>query len=153
MSSYLDLAIKIAKEVHKHEVDKIGQPYILHPIFVMNSPTLKTDTEKSVAVLHDVLESDPSAELYLKSVRMPQEVMDALYLLTRDKKDTYGEYIEKIAKSKNLIAIKVKLADLEHNSSEDRMKNLSKEKAASLLPRYKKATVVLTETLKELTIQ
>lgn len=151
MSSFLDLAIKIASEVHKNEVDKAGEPYILHPINVMCSPTLITNEEKAVAILHDVLESDPQAAKYLKAVRMPSTIMDAVYLLTRSTEDTYAEYIDKIAKSENLIAIKVKLADLAHNSSEKRMNNLDAKKASSLKSRYDKATLVLTAKLKELT--
>ena len=45
---------------------------------------------------------------------------EALSLLTHDKdKDSYGSYIKKV--STNLIATKVKLADLEHNSDVSRL--------------------------------
>lgn len=152
MDNFLDIAIKIAYEVHKDETDKIGNPYILHPLHVMNSSELKTDIEKATAVLHDVLESNPKAEIMLKSVRMPEEVMCALKLLTRDQKDTYAQYIDKIAKSKNIVAIKVKLCDLAHNMSQDRMNNLDADKAQSLMARYEKAVGILKPLLESLNV-
>lgn len=143
MSSFLDLAIKIAHLVHSDEVDKGGNPYILHPIAVMNSSLLQTDEEKAVAVLHDVVESSPNSIKYLESLRMPNVVIEAVILLTRDLNDTYQEYISKIASSGNIIAIKVKLADLYHNTSEERVANLTPQKAEQLAKRYSKAKEIL----------
>ena len=47
-------AIKIAVESHTGQVDKGGNPYILHPLRVMLS--LNTEEERIVGVLHDVVE-------------------------------------------------------------------------------------------------
>lgn len=143
MSNFLDIAIKIAHLVHSDEVDKGGNPYILHPVAVMESSLLQTDEEKAVAVLHDVIESKPNSIKYLESTRMPTVVIDAVKLLTRDLNDTYQEYINKIASSGNIIAIKVKLADLYHNTSEERVANLDPKKAEQLMKRYSRAKEIL----------
>ena len=50
----LEKAIKIAVEAHTGQVDKGGNPYILHPLRVMLS--LNTEEERIVGVLHDVVE-------------------------------------------------------------------------------------------------
>ena len=50
----LEKAIKIAVEAHSGQVDKGGNPYILHPLRVMLF--LDTEEERIVGVLHDVVE-------------------------------------------------------------------------------------------------
>ena len=50
----LEKAIKIALEAHTGQVDKGGNPYILHPLRVMLS--LNSEEERIVGVLHDVVE-------------------------------------------------------------------------------------------------
>jgi len=50
----LEKAIKIALEAHIGQVDKGGNPYILHPLRVMLS--LNSEEERIVGVLHDVVE-------------------------------------------------------------------------------------------------
>ena len=50
----LENAIKIAVEAHTGQVDKGGNPYILHPLRVMLS--LDREEERIVGVLHDVVE-------------------------------------------------------------------------------------------------
>ena len=52
--STLQKAISIAVEAHEGQVDKGGNPYILHPLRVMMS--LRTIDEMIVGVLHDVVE-------------------------------------------------------------------------------------------------
>ena len=50
----LDKAITFATRKHTGQVDKAGQPYILHPLRLMLK--MKHETQQIVAVLHDVLE-------------------------------------------------------------------------------------------------
>ncbi len=52
--STLEQAIALAVEIHKGQVDKYGQPYILHPLRVMFR--LEGEVAKIVGVLHDVVE-------------------------------------------------------------------------------------------------
>jgi len=50
----LERAIAIAAAAHAGQVDKAGQPYILHPLRVMLR--VATEHERIAAVLHDVVE-------------------------------------------------------------------------------------------------
>ncbi|HUP50107.1 MAG TPA: GTP pyrophosphokinase, partial [Thermoanaerobaculia bacterium] len=52
--STLERAIMIAVQAHAGQVDKAGEPYILHPLRVMLK--LTSDEERIVGVLHDVVE-------------------------------------------------------------------------------------------------
>jgi|TARA_B100001146_G_scaffold176687_1_gene158037 (p)ppGpp synthase/HD superfamily hydrolase len=49
---HLGRAIELAKQHHKGQTDKVGKPYINHPLRVMNQ--MKSEDEKIVAVLHDI---------------------------------------------------------------------------------------------------
>lgn len=141
---FLDKAIEFAHEVHKNEKDKGGNPYILHPLAV--SDMLEDPIDKAIAVLHDVVESDPTSMKKLEDMNAPVEVLDAIKLLTRNLEDSYMDYILKLAESRNIRAIRVKLADISHNTSEERMRNIvnvSLDKAKSLEKRYNKAKGVL----------
>ena len=52
MNKY-ELALKIATEAHKGQVDKAGVPYINHPLTVAS--LVDTEEEKIVALLHDTI--------------------------------------------------------------------------------------------------
>lgn len=54
----LEKAILIATKAHNGQLDKGGQPYILHRLRVMQS--CNSDLEKMCAVLHDVIEDRKS---------------------------------------------------------------------------------------------
>ena len=49
----LEAAISLAVRTHQGQVDKAGQPYILHVLRVMFS--VSSELEQIVAVLHDVM--------------------------------------------------------------------------------------------------
>ncbi|MBO4653503.1 MAG: HD domain-containing protein [Lachnospiraceae bacterium] len=119
MSDLLDQAIAIAKDAHKDQKDKANRPYFLHPQTVASF--VDTEEEKIVAYLHDVMEDHPDymTERGFREL-FGDRVTDALLLLRHDRDDTYAEYIEKIRRSNNLLAIRVKLADLRHNTDVSR---------------------------------
>ena len=55
--SDLERAIEIAASAHRGDVDKAGQPYILHPLSLMLS--FRDLDAMIVAVLHDTVEDSP----------------------------------------------------------------------------------------------
>ncbi|MCP4569997.1 MAG: hypothetical protein GY841_20645 [FCB group bacterium] len=71
-------------------------------------------------------------------------MIEALQLLTRDKQDSYEKYIDKIARSGNIIAIKVKLADLKDNMDITRLPNELTGKDIDRLIKYLTAFKVLS---------
>ncbi len=110
-------ALKICFEVHKNQVDKSGLPYVFHPFHLAE----QMDDEISVtcALLHDVIEDGEMTLRDLRAMGFPEEVLEVLSLLTHDKSVPYMDYIKEI--KKNPVAVKVKLADLKHNSDPARV--------------------------------
>src|SRR5436190_17301973 len=116
----LEDAIALAVAAHNGQVDKAGQPYILHPLRVMFR--LETEEERVVGVLHDVLEDTPHTVEGLAGLGYPPAVVDALVALTRRNGETYEAFVERVAQ--NPLATKVKLADLADNLDVTRLKEV-----------------------------
>lgn len=133
MSLY-DLALSIAKEAHKGQVDKSGTDYIQHPIYVAS--LVDTEYEKATALLHDVIEDSDLTLSDLRDQDIPNEVVMAVGVLTKNKNISYKEYLNKV-KSNELARI-VKLADLQHNSDLTRIDTLT-DVDIKRVEKYKKA--------------
>ena len=151
----LEKAIKIAVEAHTGQVDKGGNPYILHPLRVMLS--LNTEEERIVGVLHDVVEDCDgwtwerlkeqgcNATLIeaLQSVsKTPQEEAEYRSLSEDKKLSHYLEFIKR-AKS-NEIGRNVKAADINDNLDISRIDDIT-ERDINRLNRYKEALKLLGE--------
>ena len=134
---YQELALQIAKKAYAGQVDKAGKDYILHPMTVASC--MDKDTEKAVAYLHDALEDTDASVDELRNM-FSTEIVDAVITLTRNKDDSYFEYIQKVSKSK--LAKKVKAADLLHNLDITRIKEPT-ERDFKRLEKYKKAILYL----------
>lgn len=134
----LEKAIILAAKAHMGQLDKGGNPYILHPVRVMLG--CKTLDEKIVAVLHDTLEnSDLTAEDLLKE-GFSDTIVDAVVCLTREMGGDYMEYIQKVAK--NPLATAVKLSDLTDNMDLKRLPGLT-PRDFQRLERYLRAQLIL----------
>ncbi len=88
-----------------------GKPYILHPIRVMLR--MNSDLDRTVAILHDVIEDTPVTLESLRQQGYPQGVIEALECLTRRDGESYDRYLDRV--ETNPIAQRVKMADLEDN--------------------------------------
>ncbi len=132
-------AIIIAYNAHINQKDRSGLPYILHPIHLAEQ--MDTEEECIVALLHDVVED---TEVTFKELEkeFSTTIIDALKLLTHDKDTNYFEYIERI--KTNPLAVKVKLADLKHNSDETRLEKIT-EKDIARNKKYVKAIRMLSK--------
>lgn len=109
-------AMRIAYEAHNGQYDVNGVPYIFHPYHVAEQMT--DEITACTALLHDVVE-DTGITFEQLEQEFPEEVIEALRLLTHEKGTDYYEYIEKIGT--NPVATAVKLADIEHNSDTSRI--------------------------------
>lgn len=130
----IEVAISIALKAHKGQVDKGGNPYILHPLAVMNR--VETIEEKIVAVLHDVVEDTEVTIDQLRETGFTEEILEAINLLTRAKEDSYEEFIDKTLK--NRIARNVKIADIKENMNLSRIQDPS-EQDYMRIEKYKRA--------------
>jgi len=113
----------IALRAYAGKIDKAGREYILHPLRVMAK--MDTDLERSVALLHDVLEdSDITAEELLAE-GIPAEVVEAVRYLTKNDGEEYMEFVARA--KKNQLATKVKIADIEDNIDVLRLASLDEQ--------------------------
>lgn len=133
-------AMNLAFKKHANQVDKSGVPYILHPIHIAEQ--MEDEDSVIVALLHDVMEDTQTGINELRAYGFSETVLDALMLLTHDKKLDYETYIHKI--SKNPLATKVKIADLQHNSDLSRLNDIT-EKDIVRVQKYIKSLNYLKE--------
>lgn len=139
----LEKARKIAEKAHAGQRDKGGNPYILHPIRVMER--CETELEKITAVLHDVLEDSEYTLEDLRKEGFADEILEALICLTHLEGEGYMEYIERVCK--NPLATRVKYADLQDNMDLSRILHPT-EKDYARLEKYKKAKMRIEKALK-----
>jgi len=138
----LGKAIKIAVSAHDGQTDKGGNPYILHPLWVMNKVRHLGEDYMIAAVLHDVVEDSNWTIEELEDAGFKFEILEAIRLLTHRHKVNYDAYIAFI--KRNEIAKQVKLRDLEHNSKITRLKGL-RPKDLERLEKYHKAYTFLKQ--------
>ena len=117
-------AFDFAREAHKTQVRKTGEPYILHPISVAQicAEELKLDTNSvTAAFLHDVVEDTPYTVKDI-TLRFGEDVSFLVNVVTKRKKeayktskqvDNYKQLLESI--QYDVRALMVKLADRLHN--------------------------------------
>jgi (p)ppGpp synthase/HD superfamily hydrolase len=135
----LESAIGIAVEAHRGKQDRYGAPYILHPLRVM--ARVSTTEEKTVAVLHDVVEDTRWTFEDLEAEGFPQRVIVALKCLTKQEGEDYDVFVKR--SGSNSLARHVKLADLEDNMDLSRMPHVGEEDRERL-QKYLKAWRALT---------
>lgn len=136
MQSLIASAMEIAATVHKHQLDKGGQAYIMHPCRI--ACKCATDEQIIVAFLHDVIEDGQPyiQEEFFRADCFPQNIKDAVDAITRREGESYMQYIKRCAE--NDIAKAVKILDLEDNMNIQRLGELKDEDIARL-NKYKKA--------------
>lgn len=133
-------AMRIAYEAHHGQFDYNGIPYIFHPIHLAEQ--MDDEISCCAALLHDVVE-DTSKTLEELAREFPPEVIDVVKLLTHDDATPYFDYVRSI--KANPIAVKVKLADLAHNSDQTRCVglDLTAEKKTCWQEKYARAREIL----------
>jgi (p)ppGpp synthase/HD superfamily hydrolase len=124
----LQSALEIAVGAHHGQTDRYGAPYILHPLRVMER--VETETEKIVAILHDVVEDTKWTFDDLRKKGFGDEIIQALDCLTKREGEPYEEFVNRSAA--NPLARRVKLADLEDNMDIRRMQAVTAKDAERL---------------------
>ena len=123
----LDAMIKLAVFAHKGQTDRAGLPYILHPLKVMDITQSYFGYDEEllmIAVGHDLIEdTDVTAELLLEHQGFSDRVVAGIVALSKDESKTYDDY--KLQVKQNIDAMKVKVADLTHNTDLSRLAKVS----------------------------
>ena len=117
--STLENAIVLATTQHTGQLDKAGQPYILHPLRLMlqfSNPTLQI-----VAVLHDILEDTATTAEDLKELGFSTELIQAIQALTKQTGESRLEAAKRTVL--NPLATQVKYVDVLDNMNLARINN------------------------------
>lgn len=147
-------ALKHAVQAHAGQVDKCGEPYILHPMAVAEVferahqtylfPTGPETNEDAVvvALLHDVWEDTDyndhkDTDYNDHNGWLTRSQRAALEALARGRAERYYDYIDRCAQVP--LAAIVKLADLWHNLQPERQDCLPEKERKGLEKRYLKA--------------
>ncbi|MCH2014582.1 guanosine-3',5'-bis(diphosphate) 3'-pyrophosphohydrolase [Acinetobacter ursingii] len=117
--STLEKAIALATKKHAGQLEKAGQPYILHPLRLMLN--VENMDQKMVAVMHDLLEDTDTTIVDLITLGFSQNVIDAVVALTKKEGESRLDAAKRIVK--NSLARTVKLADLADNMDLSRIKS------------------------------
>ena len=135
-------AMKIAYDAHHGQVDKAGVPYIFHPLHL--AETMDDEISCCAALLHDTVE-DTDVTLEQLAAEFPAEVVEAVRLLTHESGADYYEYVRAIRG--NPVAMKVKLADLDHNTDQSRFAGVAVPEGmlGYFRDKYAKARAILLE--------
>ena len=131
-------AMNIAYQAHHGQFDKSGVPYIFHPDHLAEQ--MDDEYSACAALLHDVAE-DTDITLTELATDFPQEVVNAVKLLTHSDDEDYFDYVRRV--KSDPVARKVKLADLRHNSDASRLPGKHDACTLSRLEKYRKAITIL----------
>ena len=143
----LDKMLVIVTNAHSGQFDRGGNPYILHPLKVMHY--LKTDDEElmCIALGHDVIEDTKVTYRDLRDAGISERVIAGIRALTKLPGQTYDEYKEGVFA--NVDAMRVKMADLRHNTDIRRLKGIS-EKDIERMVKYQKFYLELQARLNDM---
>jgi len=120
----------IVTNAHDGQFDKGGAPYILHPLKVMHY--LKSDDEElmCMALGHDVIEDTSVTYKDLRDAGISERVIAGIRAVTKQPGQTLEEYKEGVFANQD--AMRVKLADLRHNSDIRRLKGVTEKDIARM---------------------
>lgn len=122
MQQLLSKAISIALKAHEGQFDKAGMPYIGHVMRVMQAG--KTEDEKIVGVLHDLVEDTNWTFEMLLAEGFPTHIIDALRCVTKlSDNEPYNAFIQRV--KTNPLAVAVKINDLTDNLDVRRLQNIT----------------------------
>lgn len=121
----LNIMLVLAVNGHAGQFDRAGKPYILHTLKVMHY--LKSDDEElqQMAVGHDLIEDTSTTYQDLRDAGISERVISGIRALTKVPGQTYAEYKEQVFANED--AMRVKLADLRHNTDIRRLKGVTQK--------------------------
>lgn len=138
MNAKIDKALEMATKAHKGQVDKAGNDYISHPIYVADH--CRSVNEKIVALLHDTLEDTKLSVDEIKN-NFGHTVSDAVLALTKRPDESYEEYLTRV--KANPIARAVKIEDLKHNLDLSRLGHEPTDEDIERIAKYERALAFL----------
>ncbi|MBF0422872.1 MAG: HD domain-containing protein [Magnetococcales bacterium] len=139
--STLEKALALAATHHAGQLDRAGQPYILHPLRLMMQ--LQDKDHQIIALLHDVVEDTPITLDDLRQEGFSEHIIQVLNLLTHRAEHSYQDYIQRL--KPHAVARKIKLLDLIDNMDVRRLDHVPGERDWERLRRYQLAWATLND--------
>ena len=128
LTSLVGKAARIAAQAHEAQVDKAGEAYVLHPMRM--ALRCRTDAERVVALLHDVVEDSPWTLSQLAAEGFPPEIIAGVDGMTHRDGESYEAFVERAAQDP--LAAYVKRLDLEDNMNVLRLGEVTEKDLARL---------------------
>lgn len=100
-------ALSFARDAHKSQLRKGGEPYIIHPLTVAShavSLGIKEDPVIAAAILHDVVED---CQVALEALPVSEETKDIVRRLTHIKGEPLEPYYREIGESRAASLVKL----------------------------------------------
>ena len=119
----LEAMIRHCAVAFEGKFDRAGEPYVLHLLKVMHYLRSEDEELRCIAIGHDLFEDTKSTMNDLVRLGISQRVILGILHLTKMPGENYETYKEKV--KSNPDAVRVKLADLRHNSDIRRLKGVS----------------------------
>lgn len=119
----LNKMLVLATNAHAGQFDKGGKPYILHPLKVMHYLRTEDEELQCIALGHDIVEDTEVTYKDLQDQGFTDRIIEGIRALTKNTGETYEEYKQRV--KGNPDAVKVKKADLRHNTDIRRLKGVS----------------------------
>lgn len=144
----LAFAIHTAAVMHMNQFDKGGHPYVLHLMRVMDDVSKYGHRTMTVAVLHDIIEDTNMKPETLLEMNFDNDIVSSIYSLTKKNEVVEGyDYIQYIRTIKeDVMACRVKIADLIDNSDITRLKGLT-DKDFKRMKKYQITLSYLTDKI------
>jgi len=152
----VDKAVAYATEAHRNQSRANGEtPYITHPLDVMSrfegyyadSPTYSFEDlyrGRALAALHDVAEDQDVTFAQLSDAGF-ESIIPELELLTKFDGTSYLDYLLRLRRSGNRLALDVKLCDMASNLAD--LSNIpSAGRRKAMQTKYELARYVLTHS-------
>jgi (p)ppGpp synthase/HD superfamily hydrolase len=153
-----DLALEIATKAHKGQTRKFGvdkdKPYVIHPMRVAkavykNYKDVYPNLQKirAVALLHDTIEDTPLTKSALVKKGIPNDVAEAVKILSKRKNENYYKFVQRIVKGEYGIKFPPRYQMALIVKIEDIKDNMSDLKEGSMKDKYRMALHILEEEL------
>jgi guanosine-3',5'-bis(diphosphate) 3'-pyrophosphohydrolase len=113
---------------HQNQLDKGGNPYILHPLHIMSQGLTLYPGDWELACIHvghDTVEDTDTTYEEIRQLGATERIIEGIRALTKIPGQSKLEY--RAAVFANQDAVKVKKQDLIHNSSIQRLKGISEK--------------------------
>jgi len=124
----LNKMLVLATNAHAGQYDKGGKPYILHPLKVMHYLKSEDEELQCIALGHDVIEDTKVTYVQLRELGITDRIIEGIRALTKIPGETYDEYKERVFANED--AMRVKMADLRHNTDIRRLKGVTEKDIA-----------------------